>query len=90
MPALLTGQKAVTLTGKHGSTSTDSELELVVLSTFFIRLVLHPHQTVTAGEQQTISHIVNDCEVFKSPGGTPGLLELDDVTISWLRTDLPL
>ena len=42
------------------------------------------------GEPQTISHIINDCEVYKSPRGIPGLIDLDVDTISSLKSDLPL
>ena len=46
------------------------------------------------GKPQTMNHIINDCEIYKSPRGIPGLLDLDDETgdetISWLKTDLPL
>ena len=42
------------------------------------------------GEPQTINHIINDCRVYKSPRGIPGLKNLDDATITWLKTDLPL
>ena len=38
----------------------------------------YPHQNGDYGESQTVSHIISDCEIYKSPRGIPGLLDLDD------------
>ena len=57
---------------------------------FLHKIGVEPSPNCVCGEPQTISHIINDCEVFKSPKGTIGLINLDDDTASWLTTDLPL
>ena len=42
------------------------------------------------GEIQTVERIIHACPTYKSPHDVPGLLELDEDTISWLKSDLPV
>ena len=57
---------------------------------FLQKIGADPSPNCACGEIQTLDHIIEDCPIFKSPHGAPGIVELDNETISWLNQDLPL
>ena len=57
---------------------------------FLHKIGADPSPNCECGRIQTMDHIIDDCPLYKSPHGFPGIQELDDDTISWLHKDLPV
>ena len=57
---------------------------------FLHKIGADPSPNCECGRIQTMDHIIDDCPLYKSPHGFPGIQELDDDTIRWLHKDLPV
>jgi hypothetical protein len=57
---------------------------------FLHKIGAEPSDSCECGEAQTIKHIVSDCNIYQAPHGFEGIMQLDDDTVDWLSSSLPV